>query len=155
MKSSLSWRTSPLFPYLVCVKEKELHAAPVRITTKMTSLEISHKIKWKQINWVNTVPEVSVERKQVGHPRNKDRCSCSRTTGRYRNRAHCYGGFNQPTTLITIDYAPSEACKTFITVMQHIKGWTLWLLRWMTWHRRQMCNFIRTSTFDYDIQASF
>lgn len=26
----------------------------------MTSLEISNKIKWQQINWVNTVPEVSV-----------------------------------------------------------------------------------------------
>lgn len=30
----------------------------------MTSLEISNKIKWQQINWVNTVPEVSVERRQ-------------------------------------------------------------------------------------------
>jgi len=58
----------------------------------MTRLETGHKIKWKQISWVNTVPEQLED------------------TG-------CYGGFNQPMTLLTTDYAPPEARKTFITVM--------------------------------------
>lgn len=82
------------------------------------------------------------------HPRNKDRCSYSRT-GRYRNRT-CYRGFNQLLTLLTIDYALSEACKTFITVC--IERWTFWLQRWMTWHWRRICNSL---TFDYNIWASF
>lgn len=119
---------------------------------KYDYFEIRNKLKGKQIDWVNTVSEVSIERRQIRHPRNKNRHSCSRTTGRYRIRTHCYGGFNQLMTLIRSDDTLRHT-KHLSTVWQHIKGWTFWLQRQRTWHQRRMCNFVQTSTSAS--QASF
>lgn len=117
----------------MCQRRRAL-LSPSRNPYKDDYFEI--KNKGKQINWVNTVSEVSVERRQIRHPRNKDRYSSSRTTGRYRTRTHCYGGFNQPMTLIRSDDALRHT-RHLSTAWQHIKGRTFWLQRQRTWHQRR------------------
>lgn len=148
----LFWRTCLLFPFFLCVKQRRRSLpSPSRNHYKDDYFEIRNKLKGKQINWVNTVSEVSVERRQIRHPRNKDRSSCSRT-GRYRTRTHCYGGFNQLMTLIRSDDALRHT-RHLPIVWQHTEGWRFWLQRQRMWQQRQMCDFVQTSTSDS--QASF
>lgn len=135
----------------MCQRRRAL-LGPSRNHCKDDYFDIRNKLKRKQINWVNTVSEVSVERRQIRHPRNTGRCSCSRTTGIYRTRTHCYGGFNQPMTLIRSDDVLKHTGHLSV-VWKYIKGWTFWLQRQRTWHQRQMWDLIQTSTSDS--QASF